>query len=92
MKRAWGDQDHVARSTATLLFSNSESRKETIYLEERMLSWAASFFVIAIVAAIFGFTGIAGAATEVAKVLFMVFLVLFIISMIIPRFKTPPVS
>ena len=37
-----------------------------------MLSWAFTFLVIAIIAAIFGFGGIAGAATGIAKILFFV--------------------
>ena len=37
-----------------------------------MLYWAAVFFVIAIVAAIFGFGGIAAGAAGIAKVLFVV--------------------
>lgn len=41
-----------------------------------MLHWAATFFVIAIVAALLGFTGIAGSAMEIAKILFFVFLIL----------------
>jgi uncharacterized membrane protein YtjA (UPF0391 family) len=45
-----------------------------------MLYWSAVFFVIAILAAIFGFGNIAAGASEVAKVLFFVFLVLFVIS------------
>jgi len=40
-----------------------------------MLKWAAIFFVIAIVAAVFGFGGIAAGATEIAKILFFIFLV-----------------
>lgn len=44
-----------------------------------MLRWAAIFFVIAIVAAIFGFGGIASGAASIAKVLFFIFLVGFII-------------
>jgi uncharacterized membrane protein YtjA (UPF0391 family) len=46
-----------------------------------MLYWAAVFFLIAVVAAIFGFGGIAVAATEVAKILFFIFLVIFIITL-----------
>ena len=45
-----------------------------------MLYWAAMFFVIAIVAAIFGFGGIAAGAVGIAKVLFFVFLILFLVS------------
>ena len=46
-----------------------------------MLYWALVFFVVAIVAAIFGFGGIAAGAVSIAKVLFFVFLVVFIISL-----------
>lgn len=45
-----------------------------------MLSWAVVFFIIALIAAIFGFGGIA-AATGIAKILFFVFLVLFALSL-----------
>jgi uncharacterized membrane protein YtjA (UPF0391 family) len=47
-----------------------------------MLRWAVAFFIVAIVAAIFGFGDIAAAATGVAKILFYVFLILFLISLI----------
>lgn len=47
-----------------------------------MLRWAAIFFVIALVAALFGFTGIAAGAASIAKVLFFVFVVLFLIAII----------
>jgi uncharacterized membrane protein YtjA (UPF0391 family) len=39
-----------------------------------MLRWAAIFFIIALVAALFGFTGIAAAAAGIAKFLFFLFL------------------
>lgn len=47
-----------------------------------MLRWAAIFFVIAIVAAIFGFGGIVKGAIDIALILFWVFLALFVISII----------
>ncbi len=47
-----------------------------------MLYWSAVFFVIALVAAVFGFGGIAGPAMGVAQILFFVFLVLFIVSLL----------
>jgi len=50
-----------------------------------MLGWAIGFFIIALIAAVFGFTGIAGAATTIAQVLFWVFLVLFVVSLIMGR-------
>jgi uncharacterized membrane protein YtjA (UPF0391 family) len=48
-----------------------------------MLRWAAIFFVIAVIAAIFGFGGIAAGAASVAKVLFYIFLGIFLISLIV---------
>lgn len=43
-----------------------------------MLKWSATFLIIAIIAAIFGFTGIAEGAAAIAKVLFFIFIILFI--------------
>jgi uncharacterized membrane protein YtjA (UPF0391 family) len=40
-----------------------------------MLRYALIFFIIALIAALFGFTGIAAGAVEIAKILFFVFLV-----------------
>ena len=39
-----------------------------------MLKWAATFFVISIIAAMLGFTNIAGSAMDIAKILFGIFL------------------
>ncbi len=50
-----------------------------------MLYWAAVFFVIAIVAAVFGFGGIASEATGIAKILFVVALVLMGVSLLFGR-------
>jgi len=50
--------------------------------EEVMLYWALVFFIVSIIAAVFGFTGIAVAAAGVAKILFYLFLILFIIALI----------
>lgn len=43
-----------------------------------MLRLALFFFVVSIVAALFGFTGIAAGAAEIARLLFFIFLLLFI--------------
>lgn len=48
-----------------------------------MLYYAIVFFVIAIIAAVFGFGGIAAGAVEIAKILFFIFLVLFIVSLVV---------
>jgi uncharacterized membrane protein YtjA (UPF0391 family) len=55
-----------------------------------MLRFAILFFVIAIIAALFGFGGIAAGATEIAKILFFVFLVLFIVSLVAGLLKRGP--
>lgn len=47
-----------------------------------MLNWALMFFLIALLAAIFGFTGIAVATAGIAKILFFLFLVLFLVSLV----------
>lgn len=52
-----------------------------------MLNWAATFFVIAIIAAVLGFTSIAGSAIEIAKILFVVFLVLAVVSFVFGKRK-----
>ncbi|HEV3418209.1 MAG TPA: DUF1328 domain-containing protein [Pirellulales bacterium] len=55
-----------------------------------MLYWAAVFFVIALVAAVFGFGGIAIEAAGIAKILFIVFLVLFLVSLLLGRSNRGP--
>ena len=52
-----------------------------------MLHYAAVFFVIALIAALFGFGGIAVGAAEIAKVLFFIFLVLFVVSLVSGMFR-----
>jgi uncharacterized membrane protein YtjA (UPF0391 family) len=47
-----------------------------------MLSWAITFLILAIVAAVFGFGGIAAGAVGIAKVLFFLFVIAFVVSLI----------
>jgi uncharacterized membrane protein YtjA (UPF0391 family) len=47
-----------------------------------MLYYAIVFFLIALIAALFGFGGIAAGAAAVAKVLFVVFLVVSLITFV----------
>lgn len=68
------------RKNATSLLSVSERRPSQG--GGKMLRWALAFFIIAIIAAVFGFAGIAVAAAGIAKVLFFVFLVLFVIALL----------
>ena len=48
--------------------------------EANMLHYAVVFFVIALIAAVFGFGGIAAGAVGIAKILFFVFVVLAVAS------------
>ena len=58
-----------------------------------MLSWSLAFFIIAIIAAVFGFGGIAAGASEIARICFFFFLVVFVVSLIwglVTGRKVPP--
>lgn len=48
-----------------------------------MLKWSLYFFIIALIAAAFGYTGIASGAETIAKTLFMIFLALFLVSLLL---------
>ena len=50
-----------------------------------MIGYAATFLVIALVAAVLGFSGIAGIATNIAWVLFVVGLILAIVFALLGR-------
>ena len=47
-----------------------------------MLYWALVFFIVAMVAGLFGFASISAAAVGIAKILFFVFLILFLVSLL----------
>jgi uncharacterized membrane protein YtjA (UPF0391 family) len=55
---------------------------ELIHKEGIMLYWALVFFVVSLVAGIFGFGGIASATAGIAQILFYVFLVFFVVTLI----------
>ena len=46
---------------------------------EKMLGWAVTFLIIALIAAVLGFGGIAAASAGIAKILFFIFLVMCVI-------------
>ncbi len=52
-----------------------------------MLHYAVVFFVIALIAALFGFGGIAAGAVGIAKILFFVFIILAIASFLFGSLK-----
>lgn len=45
-----------------------------------MISWAITFLVVALIAAVLGFGALAGTAMEIAKIIFVVAIILFLIS------------
>src|SRR6266581_7594496 len=48
-----------------------------------LLKWALIFFLISIVAAIFGFGGIAAASADLARILFYIFVVIFLVLLVL---------
>lgn len=50
-----------------------------------MFSWALAFFLIALIAAVFGFGGIAASAVGIAKIIFVVALILAVVSLVAGR-------
>jgi len=59
-----------------------------------MLNWVIAFFLLAMLAAFFGFGGVATASADIAVTLFYVFLVIFVISLIywLITGRRPPVA
>jgi uncharacterized membrane protein YtjA (UPF0391 family) len=55
-----------------------------------MLYYAAVFFVIALVAALFGFGGIAAGAASVAQTLFFIFLILAVVGFVLGMIRRSP--
>lgn len=47
-----------------------------------MIEWALIFFIVSIVAGIFGFTGIASGAAGIAKILFFIAVTIFLIVLV----------
>lgn len=48
-----------------------------------MLKWALIFFIISLIAGVFGFTGIASGAAAVAKILFYISVALFLLFLVL---------
>jgi uncharacterized membrane protein YtjA (UPF0391 family) len=48
-----------------------------------LLKWALIFFLISIVAAVFGYTGISVASADIARVLFYIFVVIFLVLLVL---------
>jgi len=54
-----------------------------------MLSWAVTFLIIALIAALLGFTGIAGTAVNIAWILAVIGIVLALVFFVMGR--RPPI-
>lgn len=52
-----------------------------------MFNWALTFFIVALIAALFGFGGIAGAAAGIAKFIFFAAVVLLVVSLVSTGFS-----
>ncbi len=55
-----------------------------------MLMYVALFFILALVAALFGFTGLAVTFAGIAKILFWLFLILFAVTLLMHLFAGKP--
>jgi len=47
-----------------------------------MLYWSVVFFIISMIAALFGFGGISAASAGIAQILFFIFVVLFAVTLL----------
>ena len=56
-----------------------------------MARWAILFFVVALIAALFGYGGIAGDAAWIGQILLFVFLILAVVSLVLGRRGTSAV-
>jgi len=70
-------RSEVALVNGKVALNHHITEKESV-----MLHYAVVFFVIALIAALFGFGGIAAGAAGIAKILFFIFLVLFVVSLV----------
>jgi len=50
-----------------------------------MISWAVTFLIIALIAAVFGFSGIAGTAVNIAWILAVIGIILALVFMVMGR-------
>lgn len=57
-----------------------------------MLKWALIFFIVSLVAALFGFTGIAAGAAAIAKTLFYIAVLLFVLFLVLGLFAARSVK
>ena len=54
-----------------------------------MFGWAATFLIIAVVAAVLGLNGVAGMSMQIAWILFVVGLILAVVFFVLARRRPP---
>jgi uncharacterized membrane protein YtjA (UPF0391 family) len=60
-----------------------DDTEEFVRGADTMLKWALIFFIISLLAGVFGFTGIASGAAAVAKILFYIAVALFVLFLVL---------
>jgi uncharacterized membrane protein YtjA (UPF0391 family) len=73
---SWHAACNGKRAVVTAIVVGSSITKT----ESTMLYYAIVFFVIALIAAVFGFGGIAAGAVGIAKILFFLFLIIAVVT------------
>jgi uncharacterized membrane protein YtjA (UPF0391 family) len=63
-----------------LRYPDCRSRKAKLM---SLLKWALIFFLISVIAAVFGFTGVSAASADVARILFYIFIVIFLVLLVL---------
>jgi uncharacterized membrane protein YtjA (UPF0391 family) len=63
--------------------AQAERPARSSFKENLMLHYAVVFFIIALIAALFGFGGIAAGAAEIAKVLFFIFIIVAAVTFVL---------
>jgi uncharacterized membrane protein YtjA (UPF0391 family) len=48
-----------------------------------LLKWALIFFLVSVIAAVFGFTDISAASADIARILFYIFVVIFLVLLVL---------
>ena len=82
-----GTSDALTKSRPRRRQASTQTNPIIDPLEGFMLRYAVIFFIIAIIAAFFGFGGIASGATEIAKILFFIFIVIFLATLLLGVFR-----
>jgi uncharacterized membrane protein YtjA (UPF0391 family) len=48
-----------------------------------LLKWALIFFLVSVIAAVFGFTDVSAASADIARILFYIFVVIFLVLLVL---------